>query len=291
MRLYGLTLDQPARNTQARYNVCPTDPVDTIVERDGKRELVSMRWGLVPRWWSKSLKDVKMATFNARAETVETKPFFRNAFKRIRCLIPVSGYYEWVRREVVCVIVRRCHPTGPAVPSAVPYEVGRFGNEPSKSPRTMNLAVLRRVPSPQGLGMSASIRRTEARVGGMVSESKPLQVSSSMKEPKMQSGSEARSGRMLHSHPSWAEQAAGIVRGTYSTLSHIRNTVSPYRSRKGSRAARCDDSGEGRGWRSKRRPRCNGADTSNDARRESGLTSSWSSNTRELGKSANRISR
>jgi putative SOS response-associated peptidase YedK len=95
VRLYGLTLDQPARNTQARYNVCPTDPVDTIVERDGKRELVSMRWGLIPRWWSKSLKDAKMATFNARAETVETKPFFRDAFKRTRCLIPVSGYYEW----------------------------------------------------------------------------------------------------------------------------------------------------------------------------------------------------
>jgi putative SOS response-associated peptidase YedK len=92
MRLYRLTLDQPARNTQARYNVCPTDPIDTIVETDGKRELVTMRWGLVPRWWSKTLKDVKMATFNARAETAETKPFFRDAFKRTRCLIPVSGY-------------------------------------------------------------------------------------------------------------------------------------------------------------------------------------------------------
>jgi putative SOS response-associated peptidase YedK len=57
-----------------------------------------MRWGLIPRWWSKSLKDAKMATFNARAETVETKPFFRDAFKRTRCLIPVSGYYEWLAR-------------------------------------------------------------------------------------------------------------------------------------------------------------------------------------------------
>ena len=94
VRLYRLTLDQPPRNTQARYNVCPTDPVDTVVERDGKRELVTMRWGLVPRWWSKTLKDVKMATFNAPAETVEAKPFFRDAFKRTRCLIPVSGYYE-----------------------------------------------------------------------------------------------------------------------------------------------------------------------------------------------------
>jgi putative SOS response-associated peptidase YedK len=95
VKLYRLTLNQPARNTQACYNVCPTDPVDTIVAADGKRELVPMRWGLVPRWWSKTIKDVKMATFNARVETVETKPFFRDAFKRTRCLIPVSGYYEW----------------------------------------------------------------------------------------------------------------------------------------------------------------------------------------------------
>ena len=54
-----------------------------------------MRWGLIPRWWGKTVKDAKMATFNARVETVETKPFFRDAFKRTRCLISVSGYYEW----------------------------------------------------------------------------------------------------------------------------------------------------------------------------------------------------
>jgi putative SOS response-associated peptidase YedK len=95
VRLYGLTLDQPARNTQARYNVCSTDPVDTIVEHNGKRELVPMRWGLVPRWWHKSIKEIKLATFNARAETITEKPFFREAFKRTLCLIPVSGYYEW----------------------------------------------------------------------------------------------------------------------------------------------------------------------------------------------------
>jgi putative SOS response-associated peptidase YedK len=48
-----------------------------------------------PSWWSKSLKELRAATFNARAETVETKPFFRDAFKRSRCLIPASGCYEW----------------------------------------------------------------------------------------------------------------------------------------------------------------------------------------------------
>jgi len=93
--LYRLTLGQPAVNTRARYNVCPTTTIDTIVQRDDKRELVRMRWGLIPSWWSKPLKDMKLATFNARAETVATKPMFRSAFKRNRCLIPVSGYYEW----------------------------------------------------------------------------------------------------------------------------------------------------------------------------------------------------
>jgi len=93
--LYRLTLDTPPHNFQPRYNVCPTDPVDTIVAEDGKRDLVRMRWGLVPRWWSKPLKELRLATFNARAETVTEKPFFREAFKRNRCLVPVSGYYEW----------------------------------------------------------------------------------------------------------------------------------------------------------------------------------------------------
>ena len=92
--LYRLTLDQPPVNTRARYNVCPTTAIDTIVARDGRREIVPMRWGLVPSSWSKSFKELKLATFNARAETVAGKPFFRSAFRRNRCLIPVSGYYE-----------------------------------------------------------------------------------------------------------------------------------------------------------------------------------------------------
>lgn len=93
--LYRLTMNAPPHNLRPIYNVCPTDPVDVVVAEEGKRQLVQMRWGLVPGWWSKSLKDVKMATFNARVETVDTKPFFRDAFKRTRCLIPLSGYFEW----------------------------------------------------------------------------------------------------------------------------------------------------------------------------------------------------
>ena len=91
--LYRLTLG--TSNLQPRYNICPTTQVDAVVGTDGKRELVSMRWGLVPSWWSKPLKEMKLATFNARAETVAAKPMFRSAFKRNRCIIPASGYYEW----------------------------------------------------------------------------------------------------------------------------------------------------------------------------------------------------
>jgi putative SOS response-associated peptidase YedK len=49
---------------------------------------------LIPGWWSKPLKEMKLATFNARAETVATKLMFRDAFKSKRLLIPASGYYE-----------------------------------------------------------------------------------------------------------------------------------------------------------------------------------------------------
>ncbi len=64
------------------------------LDREGRRELVPMRWGLVPYFWKKSLKEVP-ATFNARAETVAEKPMFRDAFKRRRCIIPASGFFEW----------------------------------------------------------------------------------------------------------------------------------------------------------------------------------------------------
>jgi putative SOS response-associated peptidase YedK len=57
-----------------------------------------MRWALVPSWWNKTLKEsMKLASFNARAETITTKPFFRELFRTKRCLMPVSGYYEWQR--------------------------------------------------------------------------------------------------------------------------------------------------------------------------------------------------
>jgi putative SOS response-associated peptidase YedK len=83
-----------SRNLEPRYNIAPTTTIDVVRDRDGLRELVPMRWGLIPAWWKKSTKEVP-ATFNARGETVAEKPMFRSAFSRSRCIIPASGYYEW----------------------------------------------------------------------------------------------------------------------------------------------------------------------------------------------------
>ena len=88
--MYSLT--SPASNLQPRFNICPTTTIDAVVNH----ELVPMRWGLIPAWWSKPLKEMRLATFNARAETVAEKPMFRDSFKKRRCLIPASGYYEWL---------------------------------------------------------------------------------------------------------------------------------------------------------------------------------------------------
>src|ERR1700757_1758278 len=74
--------------------------------------------------------------------------------------------------------------------------------------------------------------------------------------------------------------------------SHMRNTVSPYCSREGSLAVKRANGGAGRGWGRKRKPSRNGLDTGSAiTRRESGQTSSWSSVTKKLGKSANKVSR
>jgi putative SOS response-associated peptidase YedK len=78
--LYNLTL-VPTSNLQARYNICPTTAINTVVASNGKRQLVPMRWGLVPQWWKQTLKEFKLATFNARVETAAEKPMFRSAFK------------------------------------------------------------------------------------------------------------------------------------------------------------------------------------------------------------------
>ena len=84
------------------YNVAPTtyQPVIRNSRHTGERELVMMRWGLVPHF-AKTFADFKaLATINARAETLQTTAMWRLPFERRRCLIPADGFYEWKRLDV-----------------------------------------------------------------------------------------------------------------------------------------------------------------------------------------------
>ena len=79
-------------------NTAPTETVVVLRINDaGKPELAPMRWWLTP-YWSKTPKS-KYSMFNAKSETADTSAAFREPLRRRRCVVPVSGFYEWVRRR------------------------------------------------------------------------------------------------------------------------------------------------------------------------------------------------
>jgi len=87
--------EYPTPNFAPSWNVAPTDnlPIVRYDPKTGSRTLDLMRWGLVP-YWAKDIK-IGFSTINAMAETVDTKPVFREAFARRRCIVPVDNFYEW----------------------------------------------------------------------------------------------------------------------------------------------------------------------------------------------------
>src|SRR5207302_749202 len=82
-------------NFPPSWNVAPTDnlPIVRYDPKAGHRTLDLMRWGLVP-FWAKDIK-IGFSTINAMAETIDTKPVFREAFARRRCIVPADNFYEW----------------------------------------------------------------------------------------------------------------------------------------------------------------------------------------------------
>jgi putative SOS response-associated peptidase YedK len=79
------------------YNIAPStfQPVIRLNRDTGERELVMMRWGLIPHF-AKSLADFKgLANINVKAETIQQKAMWRIPFQKRRCLVPADGFYEW----------------------------------------------------------------------------------------------------------------------------------------------------------------------------------------------------
>ncbi len=92
--LFNLPTDQV--QLQRRFNIAPTQPAVIVAEDgEGKRRLTLARWGLIPRWAKAASIGGRM--INARSESVADKPAFAEAFRRRRCLVPASGFYEWQR--------------------------------------------------------------------------------------------------------------------------------------------------------------------------------------------------
>jgi putative SOS response-associated peptidase YedK len=96
-------------NLGPRFNIAPTQEVPVVrLSREGDRhELIQVRWGLVP-YWADDLK-IGNRLINARAETVERAPAFREAYQRRRCLVPADGFYEWRKsgKERQPLLIRR----------------------------------------------------------------------------------------------------------------------------------------------------------------------------------------
>jgi putative SOS response-associated peptidase YedK len=82
-----------AADVQPHYNVTPGRAVAVVRERDGVRRLDALKWGLVP-FWAKDAS-IGQRLINARLDSLTSKPAFREAFTRRRCLIAASGFYEW----------------------------------------------------------------------------------------------------------------------------------------------------------------------------------------------------
>jgi putative SOS response-associated peptidase YedK len=76
----------------SRYNIAPSTIIPVI--RDNPAKLEFLNWGFIPRW---SKDENPKGHINARAETIDEKPTFKAAMKTTRCLIPASGYYEWMK--------------------------------------------------------------------------------------------------------------------------------------------------------------------------------------------------
>ena len=88
--VFGIPPERPTPNIAPSWNVAPTDPLPVVRydTKDYQRSLEVMRWGLVP-FWAKDIK-VGFADINAKAEGIENKPAFREAFRQRRCLVPVE---------------------------------------------------------------------------------------------------------------------------------------------------------------------------------------------------------
>ena len=89
---FGVVGPPPESNFEPAYNIAPTQAIWIMVGDEGQRRLVSVRWGLVPLW---AREMPNFSTFNAKVESLGEKASWKGSLNKYRCVIPVSGFYEW----------------------------------------------------------------------------------------------------------------------------------------------------------------------------------------------------
>lgn len=84
-------------HSQLAKRVAPTDGAPILIQNpeNGAVEIIPARFGLIPHWYAKSVKDWKATTFNARLDTAGTLPVFRGAWTYRHCIVPAEAFYEW----------------------------------------------------------------------------------------------------------------------------------------------------------------------------------------------------
>lgn len=119
-RLYRLTLpEEPPEHLAPHYNVPPTQVMPIIRPSGNGRELVMAGWGLIPFWLKPDQLDKQpYSTINARSDRIQAAPTYREPFKKRRCLVPTSGWYEW--QKVSAKVKRPYH----FQPQAKPFAFG-----------------------------------------------------------------------------------------------------------------------------------------------------------------------
>jgi putative SOS response-associated peptidase YedK len=120
VELYRLTLpEEPPERLKPNYNVAPTQVMPIIRPAGNGRELVMAGWGLIPFWLKpEQLGQQPYATINARSDRIQTAPTYREPFKKRRCLVPATGWYEW--QKINAKTKRPFHFT----PKATPFAFG-----------------------------------------------------------------------------------------------------------------------------------------------------------------------
>jgi putative SOS response-associated peptidase YedK len=113
-------IDEVFSELQPSYNIAPGSKILSVINKDGKRLLIDLEWGLIPHWAKEA--SAGRTLINARAESVFQKPSFRNAVKSRRCLIVASGFYEWKKEGRIKTPHYITHSSGVSFSFAGLYE-------------------------------------------------------------------------------------------------------------------------------------------------------------------------